>query len=116
MCSREGHVTEEKGEVPRKKAGEGLICVFLRLGTHSNHTTLLACFCRRGGQTPEGTQRERLNKWRLGPNPLSSTTAIPRSSDSSFTGLSLILSGLPGFQGNRKTEFRCEKRDQEQRQ
>lgn len=61
MRSREGHVTEKKGKVPRKNAGEGFICVFLRLVTHSNHTTLLACFCRRGGQTPQGAQRETLN-------------------------------------------------------
>lgn len=40
MRSRVGHVTEEKGKVPRKNAGDGLTCVFLRRVTHSNHTTV----------------------------------------------------------------------------
>lgn len=59
---------------------------------------------------PQATQRERLNKWRLGNQPPSSTTTAPKSSDNSFIALSLILSDLAGFQGNRKTEFGCGKK------
>ena len=100
-----GKVTwlRRKGRSPEKKLGEGLIYALLQLATHSNHTSLLAFFCKTlGFQMPQPTQRERLDQRRSGTRPSLLNHSLSQISNSSFIGLSLTLLGLPGFQGNRK--------------
>lgn len=40
MRSREGHVTEKKGKVPRKNAGEGLMCLSAPSDTLKSHDSV----------------------------------------------------------------------------
>lgn len=87
MRSREGHVTEEKGKVPRKNAGEGLMCVCLRLtsDTLKSHDSV-SLFLQARRPDASGHTERKAEQEEVGTQPSLLNHNNSQISDSSFTG------------------------------